>query len=138
MCQVPALVFYLTNEFSAMDFTQSVRHLYALLEAGNPVEAMELYYHDEVAMQENGEKPRLGKAFCLQYEKGLMAQVQDFEAKVLAQAINEATGTVFTEMEISFTQNGKRHLIREVSRQKWQDGKVLAEQFYYKEVEVLG
>ncbi|MDX2069554.1 MAG: hypothetical protein SFV55_14090 [Haliscomenobacter sp.] len=135
---VSAPVIFLINNISTMDFVQQVHHLYNLLEAGNPVEAMELYYHEEVAMQENEEKPRMGKAFCIQYEKGLMAQVEDFQARVLAQAINVEEEIVFTEMEIGFTRNAQRHLIREVSRQKWQDGQVISEKFYYKEVEVLG
>ena len=115
-----------------MNIAQQVSQLYALLEEGNPVRAMELFYHDNVTMQENDDEPRKGKAFCLQYESGLMASVKNFTVKILLQAINEESQSVFTEMEIAFTRNNVVHILNEVSVQTWKDGKVFSEKFYYK------
>lgn len=46
---------------------------------GETLKAVEYYYGEEVTMQENGEEPRCGKAFCMVHEQNNLAKVKDLQ-----------------------------------------------------------
>ena len=122
----------------AIDFKSQVIHLTRLIESGDPVQAMELFYHEEVTMQENQEPPRTGKQICIAQEKKHLSRVSSMSSKLINQAINPETQVVFSEWEIEFTNlEGKSFRLCEVSVQQWTKGLVIREQFYYKEIQLL-
>ena len=113
---------------------QNVKKLFELATIGNTIQAMELFYADDVTMQENEEAPRIGKQFCLAHEKQLLENTKDVSIKVINQAIDFSQQVVFTEMEINFTtKKGVKLHLKEISIQHWHEGQVIKEKFYYKD-----
>ncbi|MEM9819751.1 MAG: hypothetical protein AAF985_01710 [Bacteroidota bacterium] len=109
-----------------------------LIKQGETILAMERFYADHIEMRENEEAPRRGKAKCIEHERDNLAKVSDFQLQILNQAINEESGTVFTETELSFkTPKGQSMLLREVSVQRWVNVWIEEEQFYYKTIQVV-
>lgn len=112
---------------------QQVKELTQLIIAGDTIKAMELYYADDVEMQENEDPPRKGKQLCVEHEREALQQVTSLQCKLLDQAIDSATQVVFSEWEFTIVNNQKeQHLVREVSVQHWKAGKIIREKFYYK------
>lgn len=111
-----------------------VQALNFLILNGETIRGMEIYYADNVEMQDNEEPPRIGKANCLSVEKNNLSKLKDVHSKLLSQAVNEETGMVFSEWENTYTYKDSRvFILRTVSVQTWQNGAVVREKYYYKE-----
>lgn len=105
-----------------------------LILRGDGLKAMELFYADNVSMQENEDTPRVGKQACLDNEKINLQHVKKVISKLLNQAIDNENNVVFSEWEILFTtKNDKTIRLKEVSVQQWDNGKIIKEKFYYKD-----
>jgi hypothetical protein len=112
---------------------EKVNQLNILILTGDTIKAMELFYADEVEMQENEEFPRKGKTLCINYEKENLQKVKTFTGKLLNQAIDEANEIVFSEWEIQcIYRDDSKYLLKQVSVQHWLNGLVIKEKFYYK------
>jgi hypothetical protein len=110
-----------------------VDELNKLILAGNTLQAMELYYGYDVEMQENEDPPRKGKLLCLEQEREALQQVTSLQCKLLNQAIDSVAQVVFSEWEFTIVNNNnQQHILREVSVQQWNEGKIIREKFYYK------
>ena len=112
-----------------------VEKLNKLILAGNTLPAMELYYADDVEMQENEDPPRKGKLLCLEQEREALQQVTSLQCKLLNQAIDSVAQVVFSEWEFTIVNNNnQQHILREVSVQQWNEGKIVREKFYYQKI----
>lgn len=112
---------------------EQVKRLNELIILGDTIKGMELFYADEVEMQENEEEPRVGKQICIDWELRNLQTVKEIRARLLNQAIDVQKNIVFSEWEFSYiTLNGEQFNLKEVSVQNWSEGKVLKEKFYYK------
>jgi hypothetical protein len=115
--------------------SDDVHEMNQYIQEGRTLEAMEIYYADEVTMQENEDPPRSGKQVCLNHEKFNLSKVQELKASLLRQAIDHDHGIVFSEWEMKFiTTSGICYLLTEVSVQQWQNKKIIKEKFYYKDI----
>lgn len=113
--------------------TQQVQAFHELIEKGDTLQAMELYYADAVTLHENDEPLRVGKSACMAHEKKLLTQVSDLQIKVLHQAIDLVAEVVFSELDLFFVNGkGEKQRLHEVSVQHWQNGQIVKEQFFYK------
>lgn len=111
-----------------------VSALNELIAKGNTLTAMELFYADDIVMQENEAPPRIGKQLCMEHERNNLAHIKGLTCQLLSQAINNETNRVFSEWEIVFVDNNNHTLkLTEVAVQQWQDGKIIREKFYYKD-----
>jgi hypothetical protein len=109
-----------------------VNRLNKLIISGDILKAMELFYSNNVEMQENEEVPRKGKSNCLDTERSNLPKVKNVERKLLNQAINEEKNVVFSEWEILATaKDNCKFQLRQVSVQHWVDGQVVKEKFFY-------
>ena len=114
---------------------KSVSAFNLLLEKGETLEAMEQFLAENVTMHENEELPRIGKTVCIEHERNMLSRMDNLKIDILNQAINTQTGVVFTELDIRFTpKKGVPMKILEVSVQTWQNGKIMKDKFYYKEI----
>ncbi len=110
---------------------EHVKGLTSMVLKGQGMEAFEKYYHDDVVMQENEDKPRIGKNISRKFEKEFMENVKKIhDAKVLSTATNGSTAMVEWFMDITF-KDGTRRKVTEVAVQKWKNGKIVHEKFYY-------
>ncbi len=102
-----------------------------LVMEGKAMEAFEKYYGDDVVMQENENPPTVGKAANRERELDFMAKVVEFRGIALK---NVAFGedVIISEWFADYTHKewGKQ-THDQVSVQKWKDGKVVHERYYY-------
>jgi hypothetical protein len=107
-----------------------------LLSAGQSERAMQEFYHDEVLVFENRALARAGKAACLAYErKQLATQLNAPRFRLIAYAVNAASGHVFLQYTVRFSDSDGRPLrLEEVAVQTWERDKIVQEQFYYEGV----
>lgn len=98
---------------------------------GAALEAFDLYYADDVIMQENSEPPFEGKELNRKREIEFFDSVGEWHgAKVEASAINGDTTFSQWWMDITF-KNGFRYTNTQVAVRKWKDGKIVHERFFY-------
>lgn len=119
-----------------MNLNDLVHDLISHIGQGKILEAMNTFYHADATMQENRGAPTKGLAANIEREKQFLAQIKDwhgFEATNVA--ITETapgTGVAAIENWLEFTNTeGNRIRYEQVSVQKWKDGKIVRERFYY-------
>ncbi len=109
----------------------SITDLNDLILQGKALEAFEMYYHEDVEMQENEEPPTRGKEANRIREKEFFDSITEFRS---AKAINIAVGEGITMVEWCYDYTHKDWGVRnykQVSVQQWKDGKIIKETFYY-------
>jgi sulfate adenylyltransferase subunit 1 len=115
------------------DFTAAVSDFQNLISAGKTLEAIEKYYADNVQLQENSDAPRVGKTLALAHEKDNMERVKYFKINIKSSVLDETQGLVMGEMHIDFeTLKGVKIEMNEAFVQRWENGKIVSEKFYYK------
>lgn len=115
------------------NFEQTVKDLNQLITTDNTLKAMDLYYADNVTMQENEDPPRIGKQVCIEHERNNLGNVKGFKLTITNQAIGPINQVVFNEFDIGFeTLKGIKMRLKEVSVQHWENGQIINEKFYYK------
>src|SRR6478752_4030423 len=109
-----------------------------LLTKGHFAEVIDLYYHHDITQIENYDPPIVGRERLRQIELDNLDRIAQVNCKVLSYAVNEKNGLVMGEMYIEFTSKrlGKM-LLEEAFVQKWEDGKILYQRFYYKDFQHL-
>lgn len=102
------------------------------------VKAMELYYTDDVELQENESAPRIGKQACIIREKAVLAKF-GLVLEITKQAIDDINQVVFSEYSMAITnkEDGKVTNRQEISVQQWENGLIKKEKFYYNQGSLL-
>lgn len=114
---------------------ENIKLLNDLIIDNKTLEAMERFYAETVTMQENEEEPRRGKAFCIEHEKRNLERMTFVSSRLLNQAIDETKQVVFGEWEFIFSsKKGQTFRLTEVSVQQWENGFIIQEKFYYKDI----
>ncbi len=118
-----------------MSLREKVGEVIEHIRGGKIVEAVERYYDDDVSMRENGGTPTVGKAANIEREKQFLSQVKDwhgFTAHSVGIDGDEGDGTALIECSLEFTNTeDKRVTMEQVAVQRWKDGKIVSERFYY-------
>ena len=113
-----------------------VQELIELVTLGRTIDAMDRFYADDVVVFENRELARAGREQCLAYERAQLEKMPVTPTfKALKWAVDEANDTVFSEWLIRFeSAQGRSMRLEEVAVQKWHDGRISEERFYYEGV----
>jgi ketosteroid isomerase-like protein len=103
---------------------------------GKILEAMETFYASNTSMQENRNTPTVGLAENIEREKQFLAQVKEFKGfgthAVGVDGGEDGTGTALVESWMEFVNTEGRDVrMEQVSVQRWQDGKIVHERYYY-------
>lgn len=110
---------------------QSVNALNQQILAGNILDAFDRFCAEEVVMQENENKPTVGKAACRLNEEAFVGNITAFRSAQVKNVIVSDDITV-TEWHFDFDHAlwGKRDY-DQVAVQRWRDGQVINKTFYY-------
>ncbi|MFG0274278.1 MAG: nuclear transport factor 2 family protein [Phycisphaerales bacterium] len=101
------------------------------ISSGRILEAMTEFYHDDAAMQENTKPPTVGLDANIEREKQFLANVKEFKG-FNAKAVGVDGDTALVESVLEFiAQDGAEVSLQQVSVQRWRDGKIAHERFYY-------
>ena len=113
------------------DVSQLENELNQMILNGQAMDAFEKYYADDVVMQENDQPPRVGKAANREFEQQFFGSIKEFHGATLGDVA--VSGDVsFSEWTFDVTfQDGNRVANPQVTRRKWQNGKVINERFYH-------
>jgi ketosteroid isomerase-like protein len=99
--------------------------------SGKALEAFDLYYADDVVMQENSEEPRVGKEANRKVEVEFFSSLAEFHlGKLVSSAVNGDVTFGEWFMDVTF-KNGHRAQVAQVAVRRWKDGKIAHERFYY-------
>ena len=110
---------------------EMVEDLVKMINEGKMMDAFEKYYADNVTMQENEGAPRVGKDANREYEKAFVSGIVEFHsAKTLGIATGDNYSTVESFMDVTHKDWG-RVARSQVAVQRWQNGKIVSEKFYY-------
>lgn len=108
-----------------------ITNLNNMLLQGRGMEAFEKHYSENVVMQENENPPTTGKEANRRREEEFFNGLIDFRnAKVLDVAIGDNVTMVVWHFDYTHKDWGVRNYTQ-VSVQKWMNGKIMKEQFFY-------
>ena len=111
--------------------SEKIDHLNQLILEGKALEGFELYYDDEVIMQENQSLPTVGKSANRSREIDFFANISEFRgASVLQVATGDDVTMVVWHFDYTHKEWGLRNY-QQVSVQHWNNGKIVNEQFFY-------
>lgn len=110
---------------------EKVNHLNQLILEGKALDGFELYYDDNVIMQENENPPVVGKEANRKREIEFFSSITDFRgAKALDIAVAEDLSYVKWHFDYTHKDWGVR-TYTQIAVQHWRDGKIVKEQFFY-------
>ncbi|NJK35543.1 MAG: nuclear transport factor 2 family protein [Oscillatoriales cyanobacterium SM2_2_1] len=110
---------------------EKLEEIKTLVLSDKALEAFEKYYADDVVMQENAQPATVGKESNRQREQDFFAKLTEFRAaEVKAVAFGE--DVIISEWFLDYTHAEWGTITHDqVSVQRWRDGKVVHECFYY-------
>jgi hypothetical protein len=110
---------------------EKLSHLNQLILDGKMMDGFEMYYADDVVMQENELAPTIGKTANRERELQFLNNIADFRGALFS---NVAAGDNFSYVTWQFDYTHKEWGVRnytQVNVQHWKDGKIIKEQFFY-------
>ncbi|MEE3719040.1 SnoaL-like domain-containing protein [Tumidithrix elongata RA019] len=119
------------STITATDLRANFEEIKTLVLQGKAMEAFEKYYGENVTMQENENPATVGKAANRERELDFFSKVTEFRgAEVKAVAYGE--DVIISEWFVDYTHAEWGKVTHDqVSVQRWKDGKVVHERFYY-------
>jgi hypothetical protein len=120
-----------TIVLTATDLRANFEDIKSLVLQGKAMEAFEKYYGDDVVMQENETPATIGKAANRERELDFFAKVTEFRGLEL-KAVAYGEDMIIAEWFVDYTHTDWGKVTHDqVSVQRWRDGKVIHERFYY-------
>jgi ketosteroid isomerase-like protein len=114
-----------------MSTSERVQALVRYVQAGRIPEAIEEFYADGATMQENREPPTVGKAANLAREIAFADAVERWH-EVSARSVAVDGDQALIEWVFDYTtREGRRIRMEEIAQQRWREGKIERERFFY-------
>ena len=114
-----------------MSLTRSVQQLNELVVNKQLVDGIERFYADDVAMVESGGEPMVGKLANRERERAFEGGLTQWNARLLASAVDEQNGTALNQWSIDFAhEQWGNGTLNQVAVQTWREGKIVHEAFY--------
>jgi ketosteroid isomerase-like protein len=114
---------------------QSLRHridtLNTMIQQGRIMDAMNEFYADDVVMSENDAEATVGLEANLARERDFVHNTQWHGLELKNVVVDGDTAMVRWWMDFTNTGYGQRLAFTQVAVQKWRDGKIVEERFYY-------
>jgi ketosteroid isomerase-like protein len=108
-----------------------VEALYDMVGQGRIMDAMHEFYADDVVMQENDQAPTVGLAANLEREQAFVDATEWFGFELKDIVVDGDTAMVRAWMDFHNANYGQRLAFTQVAFQKWRDGRIVEERFYY-------
>lgn len=114
------------------DFLQQrVNDLNQHIQNGQIMKAMNEFYTDDVVMAENDQEPTSGLSANLAREQAFVDNTTWHGLELKSVTVGENLSMVEWFMDFHNTQYGARLAFTQVAVQRWRDGKIYDERFYY-------
>lgn len=116
---------------SATNLQQRLQDLFRYVREGRILDAMNEFYDKDTVMQENANPPTKGLAANIEREKQFLSMVKEWKGFDIP-ALGVGDGVTFYENVVDFiATDGKPVHMEQVAVQKWRNGKIVHERFYY-------
>ncbi len=107
-----------------------LQELFSYIRSGRIFDGINEFYADDAVMQENNERPTVGRQANLERERQFMRTVKEWERfDVTAHAVGDNVTFYETVMDWIATDGTPVH-VEQVVVAKWRDGKIIHERFY--------
>lgn len=116
-----------------MTYKEKAEDLYAMLGQGQGMEAFEKHYHNDIVAVEADGKERKGKDTNRESLKAWYGMVKEHHGggfHSITADEDAAVTMVESWVDVTF-QNGHRMKMEEVCVQRWKEGQIVHERFYY-------
>ena len=120
------------------DLRHRVDTLNTMIQQGRIMEAMEEFYAADVVMAENDTEPTVGLADNLEREQAFVNNTQWHGLELKDVVVDGNTSMVRWWMDFTNSEYGQRLAFTQVAYQRWEDGKIAEERFYYTPAPVQG
>ncbi len=115
----------------SLDLRAAFEEIKTLVLNGQAMAAFEKYYGNDVVMQENDNPPTVGKEANRQREQEFFSKITEFRGLEL-KSVAFGDDVIISEWFADYTHaDWGNRTYQQVSVQKWQDGQVVHERFYY-------
>ena len=115
---------------------QRVDALNAMILEGKIMDAMNEFYADDLVMGENSNEPCVGLEANLEREEKFVANTTWYGCELKNVAVGDGVTMSEWYMDFHTTHYGARLRFTQVAVQRWRDGKIYDERFYYNPVAV--
>lgn len=105
--------------------------LNSMIAEGRIMEAMREFYADDVIMAENDNEPTVGLEANLAREQEFVDNTQWYGAELKDVVVNGDLAMVRWWLDFHNANYGQRLAFHQVAYQRWRDGKIIEERFYY-------
>lgn len=116
---------------SPNNLEQRLRELHRYIQEGRVLDAMNEFYADDVAMQENANPPTVGLQANVERERQFLGMVKEwkgFEVKTVGVGHDV---TIYEAVLDFIRTDGAPVHFEQVAVARWRDGKIIHERFYY-------
>ena len=116
---------------SPVNLQQRLNDLFAYIQQGKIIEAMNEFYDKDTVMQENANQPTVGLAANIEREKQFMSGVKEWKGfNVTASGVGDDVTLYECNLDFIATSGQPVHM-EQVVVSKWKNGKIVHERFYY-------
>jgi ketosteroid isomerase-like protein len=109
---------------------QQVQHLVELVEQGRMLEAIETYYGENVAMQENLDPPTVGLEANIERERTFFGSLLSAKFRAISVTVEGDRAAINWVFDYT-TADGQRYRMDQMAVQTWRDGKIIHERYIY-------
>ena len=116
---------------TAIPLQDKLEDLFAYIRQGRILDAINEFYAENAAMQENDEPPTVGRKANLEREKQFLSTVKEWKRfEVTAKGVGDDVTFYETVMDWIATDGTPVH-VEQVVVAKWQDGRITHERYYH-------
>jgi len=101
------------------------------VEENTHAEAIEEFYTEQASMQENNAAPRAGRDVLVQHEKRVLARARSVKSTCVRPVFVSGDCVVIRWAFEFEALDGTRTRIEELAYQRWDDGRIFEEKFFY-------
>ena len=116
---------------NSADVRHRVDTLNTMIQQGRIMEAMDEFYADEVVMAENDAEPTVGLEANLERERDFVNNTQWHGLELQEVVVDGDTSMVRWWLDFTNSNYGQRMAFTQVAFQRWVEGKIVEERFYY-------
>lgn len=116
---------------TAINLQDGLEDLFAYIRGGRILDAINAFYAEDAAMQENNQPPTVGREANLEREKQFLKTVKEWKRfDVTAKGVGDDVTFYETVMDWITTDGTPVH-VEQVVVAKWQDGRIIHERYYH-------
>jgi ketosteroid isomerase-like protein len=115
---------------AVMPSRERVAAFVAMIENGQFLESIPLFYAEDMTAQENGEPPRVGRQAQVDNERRALALMR-FEENRAASYVVDGDRVAIHWVFAMTTRDGARLRMEEIAYQTWRGDRIVSERYFY-------